>query len=161
MSIQQYSNESQYHLCVWADEAGFLGTGHPYTEPWISSWETQGLTAAKGGGGQAPFASSTAVVWDVERTALVVVQSTSCRGRYRSKNQEVVGRWSIWVLHSFVREFRGPFLFTLCASPSHLSPCLTSPNNISPQWSQKAGARYECTLSAWGRIWKSSKVAAA
>lgn len=47
------------------------------------------------------------------------------------------------------------------ASPSHLSPCLTSPNSISPQWSQKAGARYECTLSAWGRIWKSSKVAAA
>lgn len=50
---------------------------------------------------------------------------------------------------------------SLEASPSHLSPCLTSPNSISPQWSQKAGARYECTLSAWGRIWKSSKVAAA
>lgn len=47
------------------------------------------------------------------------------------------------------------------SSPSHLSPCLTSPNSISPQWSQKAGARYECTLSAWGRIWKSSNVAAA
>lgn len=26
-------------------------------------------------------------------------------------------------------------------SPSHLSPCLTNPNSISPQWSQKAGAR--------------------
>lgn len=151
MRIQQYSNELQYHLCVWADEAGFLCAGHPYTEPWISSWETQGLAAAEGGGGQAPFASSTAVVWDVERTALVVVQSTSCRGRYRSKDQEVMGSWS-----THYSRFNA-----ICASPSHLSPCLTSPNNISPQWSQKAGARYECTLSAWGRIWKSSKVAAA
>lgn len=45
--------------------------------------------------------------------------------------------------------------------PSHLSPCRTSPHSISPQWSQKAGARYECTNRQCGRIWKSSTVAEA
>lgn len=46
-------------------------------------------------------------------------------------------------------------------SPSHLSPCRTSPHSISPQWSQKAGARYEWTNRQCGRIWKSSTVAEA
>lgn len=45
--------------------------------------------------------------------------------------------------------------------PSHLRPWRTSPHSISPQWSQKAGALYEWTKRAWGRIWKSSKVAEA
>lgn len=45
--------------------------------------------------------------------------------------------------------------------PSHLSPWRTSPHSISPQWSQKAGARYEWTNRQCGRIWKSSTVAEA
>lgn len=45
--------------------------------------------------------------------------------------------------------------------PSHLRPWRTNPHSISPQWSQKAGALYEWTKRAWGRIWKSSKVAEA
>lgn len=46
-------------------------------------------------------------------------------------------------------------------SPSHLRPWRTSPHSISPQWSQKVGARYEWTNRQWGRIWKSSTVAEA
>jgi len=40
--------------------------------------------------------------------------------------------------------------------PSHLSPCLTRPNSISPQKSQKCGDRYEWTCRSWGRISSSS-----
>ena len=43
--------------------------------------------------------------------------------------------------------------------PSHLRPCLTRPNSISPQKSQKWGDLYEWTNSRWGRICSSSMVA--
>lgn len=36
---------------------------------------------------------------------------------------------------------------------SHFKPCLTKPNNISPQKSQNVGVRYECTDNAWGLTW--------
>ncbi len=52
-------------------------------------------------------------------------------------------------------------LWKIESPPSHLSPWRTRPKSISPQWSQNAGARYECTFNAWGRIWKSSDVTAA
>lgn len=70
-----------------ADEAGLLGAGggHPHTVARIGDGETQGLAAAQGGGGQAPLASSAAVVWDAESASLVVVQSATCRGRHASR----------------------------------------------------------------------------
>lgn len=79
-----------YHLCVRADEAGLLcaGRGRPYTVHRVSGGQTQGLAAAEGSGGQAPFSGSAAVVWDAECTALVVVQSTSCRGQHISRKPE-------------------------------------------------------------------------
>lgn len=79
-----------YHLCVRADEAGLLcaGRGRPYTVHRLSGGQTQGLAAAEGSGGQAPFSGSAAVVWDAECTALVVVQTTSCRGQHISRKQE-------------------------------------------------------------------------
>lgn len=79
-----------YHLCVRADEAGLLcaGRGRPHTVHRLSGGQTQGLAAAEGSGGQAPFSGSAAVVWDAECTALVVVQSTSCRGQHISRKQE-------------------------------------------------------------------------
>ena len=42
--------------------------------------------------------------------------------------------------------------------PSHLRPCFTKPNSISPQKSQKWGDLYEWTWRTWGRIWSSSIV---
>lgn len=78
-----------------------------------------------------------------------------------STEREKVSIW--WVLvRRNVRNISNCLINTFALfSPSHLSPCRTNPNSISPQWSQKAGARYECTFRAWGRIWKSSDVAAA
>ena len=43
-------------------------------------------------------------------------------------------------------------------APSHLRPCFTKPNSISPQKSQKCGDLYECTWRTWGRICSSSIV---
>lgn len=168
----------EYHLCVWANESGILCAGgdRPNAVHWLSGGETQRLAAAQGGGGQTPFTSSTAVVGDAERTALVVVQTTSCRGWYGPEKQQRVQqmsragerrRQSMFgkCYRSLLQQMHWPqqrvFSYSYYFSPSHLSPCLTRPNSISPQWSQKAGARYECTLRAWGRIWKSSNVAAA
>lgn len=53
----------------------------------LGGGEAQGLVAAQGGGGQASFTSSAAVVRDAERAALVIVKATSCRGRHGSKSQ--------------------------------------------------------------------------
>lgn len=153
-----------HHLCVWADEAGVLGAagGRPQAVHRLGGGETQGLAAAQGGRGQTPLASSAAVVWDAECAALVVVKSTACRGRHGPPEKR--GEDTRWVGFLGEKSF-GPAIVShfvpVHYSPSHLSPCLTSPNSISPQWSQKAGARYECTLRACGRIWKSSNVAAA
>lgn len=47
--------------------------GRRYAAHRLSGGETQRLAAAQGGGGQTAFASSTAIVRDAERTALVVV----------------------------------------------------------------------------------------
>ena len=82
-----------YHLCVWADESGFLraGGGRPRAVHRVGGGEPQGLAAAQGGGGEAAFASPAAVVRDAEGTAFVVVQSTACRGRRASQNQRSGG----------------------------------------------------------------------
>lgn len=106
--------EWSHHLRVWADETGFLCAGgdRPYTVHRVRCGEAQGLAAAQGGGGQTPFAGSTAVVGNTERAALVIVQSTSCRGQHGTKNQGEVGRGGIFSEHCnpFLREICGPTL---------------------------------------------------
>lgn len=77
-----------------AGETGFLRAGghRPYTVHRVGCGEAQGLAAAQGGGGQTPFPGSAAVVGNAEGAALVIVQSTSCRGQHGSKNQRE--RWA-------------------------------------------------------------------
>lgn len=72
-----------------ADEVGVLraGGGRPYAAQGLGGGQTQGLAAGQRRGGQATLSSSTAVVWDAESASLVVVQSTSCRGRHRSRKR--------------------------------------------------------------------------
>lgn len=90
----------------------------------------------------------------------ILQRAAYVKGIRKSSKEERKGKALTLLLSFFCRFLTGSSV-TIFSSPSHLSPCLTSPNSISPQWSQKAGARYECTLSACGRIWKSSDFAAA
>lgn len=101
--------------------------------------------------GRAPPSHPAAVVGDLKGTSLVIIQTAAWRRRERSR-AELVGKTAE---STRVRDGVSGLV------PSHLRPCRTRPHSISPQWSQKAGARYEWTNRQWGRIWKSSTVAEA
>ncbi len=74
----------RYHLGVRSDETGFFRRHAAVeTTEGLCGGQTQRLTAGEGRGGQPPLPRPTAVIGNAKSTALVVIQSTTCRGRQR------------------------------------------------------------------------------